>query len=105
MSLRELKFSNQIQEEQVKSVYHKNFNYIITERVVEYAKKLKPSKRGELEIVDIHQDYLKENQFIAGGEFVFKGFLNIKNPLRIDDFGTWDPTTVLESLLKKGIKG
>ena len=32
MSLRELKFSNQIQEEQVKSVYHKNFNYIITER-------------------------------------------------------------------------
>ena len=32
MSLRELKFSNQIQEEQIKSVYHKNFNYIITER-------------------------------------------------------------------------
>ena len=32
MSLRELKFSNQIQEEQVKSVYHKNFNYVITER-------------------------------------------------------------------------
>ena len=32
MSLRELKFSDQIQEEQVKSVYHKNFNYIVTER-------------------------------------------------------------------------
>ena len=32
MSLRELKFSNQIQEEKVKSVYHKNFNYIVTER-------------------------------------------------------------------------
>ena len=32
MSLRELKFSNQIQEEQVRSVYHKNFNYIVTER-------------------------------------------------------------------------
>ena len=32
MSLRELKFSNQIQEDQIKSVYHKNFNYIITER-------------------------------------------------------------------------
>ena len=32
MSLRELKFSDQIQEEQIKSVYHKNFNYIITER-------------------------------------------------------------------------
>ena len=32
MSLRELKFSNQIQEEQIKSVYHKNFNYIVTER-------------------------------------------------------------------------
>ena len=32
MSLRELKFSTQIKEEQVKSVYHKNFNYIVTER-------------------------------------------------------------------------
>ena len=32
MSLRELKFSDQIQEEQVKSVYHKNFNYVVTER-------------------------------------------------------------------------
>ena len=32
MSLRELKFSNQIQEDQIKSVYHKNFNYIVTER-------------------------------------------------------------------------
>ena len=32
MSLRELKFSDQIQEEQVKSVYHKNFNYIVRER-------------------------------------------------------------------------
>ena len=32
MSLRELKFSNQVQEEQVKSVYHKNFNYVVTER-------------------------------------------------------------------------
>ena len=32
MSLRELKFSDQIQEEQIKSVYHKNFNYIVTER-------------------------------------------------------------------------
>ena len=31
MSLRELKFSDQIQEEQVKSVYHKNFNYVVTD--------------------------------------------------------------------------
>ena len=32
MSLRDLKFSNQIKEEQIKSFYHKNFNYIVTER-------------------------------------------------------------------------
>tara|TARA_Y100000741_G_scaffold340787_1_gene302619 strand:+ start:96 stop:968 length:873 start_codon:yes stop_codon:yes gene_type:complete len=36
--------------------------YFYDKHSVEYAKKLKPSKRGELEIVDIHQDYLKNNQ-------------------------------------------
>ena len=36
--------------------------YFYDKNSVKYAKKLKPSKRGELEIVDIHQDYLKENQ-------------------------------------------
>jgi len=36
--------------------------YFYDKNSVEYTKKLKPSKRGELEIVDIHQDYLKNNQ-------------------------------------------
>ena len=36
--------------------------YFYDKNAVKYAKKNKPSKRGELEIVDIHQDYLKENQ-------------------------------------------
>ena len=35
--------------------------------------------------------------------YTFKGFLNIKNPLRLLDFGTWDPATVLQSLLNRGI--
>ncbi len=54
-------------------------------------------------------DQLTIDTYIANKEaypseyYTFKGFLNIKNPLRINDFGTWDPTIVLESLLKKGI--
>ena len=36
--------------------------YFYDKNSVQYAKKIKPSKRGELEIVDIHQNYLKENQ-------------------------------------------
>ena len=36
--------------------------YFYDKNSVQYAKKLKPSKRGELEIVDIHQYYLKEKQ-------------------------------------------
>ena len=47
--------------------------------------------------------YIANKQAYPSEYYTFKGFLNIKNPLRINDFGTWDPTTVLESLLKKGI--
>lgn len=36
--------------------------YIYDSRVVEVAKKLKPSKRGELEIVDLHNWYLKRGE-------------------------------------------
>ena len=47
--------------------------------------------------------YIANKQAYPADYYTFKGFLNIKNPLRLTDFGTWDPTTVLESLLKKGI--
>jgi len=36
--------------------------YTFDSRVVEYAKNLKPSERGELEIVDLHNIYLKNNE-------------------------------------------
>jgi len=36
--------------------------YFYDKNSVQYSKKLKPSKRGELEIADVHQNYLKENQ-------------------------------------------
>mgnify|MGYP003132753047 CR=1 FL=1 len=54
-------------------------------------------------------DQLTIDTYIANKEaypseyYTFKGFLNIKNPLRIDDFGTWDPETVLNFLLRKDI--
>jgi glucose-1-phosphate thymidylyltransferase len=35
--------------------------YFYDNKVIEYAKQIKPSKRGELEITDIHKKYLEEN--------------------------------------------
>jgi hypothetical protein len=48
-------------------------------------------------------DYFKENQFIAGGEFVFKGFLNIKNPYRMPDMLSWDEDAMIAYMLEDGI--
>ena len=39
--------------------------YFFDNKVVEYAKKLKPSKRGEIEIVDLLNFYKKRNQLYA----------------------------------------
>jgi glucose-1-phosphate thymidylyltransferase len=50
--------------------------YLYDHRVVEVAKKLKPSARGELEIVDVHNWYLKKNELkvsIVGGEWIDAG--------------------------------
>ncbi|MBP6913628.1 MAG: NTP transferase domain-containing protein [Candidatus Levybacteria bacterium] len=40
--------------------------YIYDNKVLEYAKKLKPSERGELEIVDLHNEYLKRGELEVG---------------------------------------
>jgi glucose-1-phosphate thymidylyltransferase len=39
--------------------------YFFDKKVVEYAKKLKPSKRGELEIIDLLRNYKKNNKLKA----------------------------------------
>ena len=73
MSLRELKFSDQIQEEQVKYVYQKNFNYIITERYYFQQRWLQSAynrfKDFDKYLILIH---LVHRTFKAYGEFQIK---------------------------------
>ncbi|MBA1337333.1 MAG: glucose-1-phosphate thymidylyltransferase [Pelagibacterales bacterium] len=45
--------------------------YFFDKNVVKYAKKLKPSKRGELEIIDVLKSYLKANKLNL--EFIGRG--------------------------------
>ena len=45
--------------------------YFFDKKVVNYAKKLKPSKRGELEIIDLINKYKKNNKLSA--EFIGRG--------------------------------
>jgi len=45
--------------------------YFFDNKVIEYSKKLKPSKRGELEITDLLKKYLKRNRLKA--EFLGRG--------------------------------
>ena len=73
MSLRELKFSNQIQEEQVKSVYHKNFNYVITERFY-FQQQWLFNAYGRFKDFDKYLIliYLLQKTFKAYGEFQIK---------------------------------
>ncbi len=50
--------------------------YIYDNRVTEIAKKVKPSKRGEIEITDLHNWYLKRNELKVGmihGEWLDAG--------------------------------
>jgi len=50
--------------------------YLYDKRVVEVAKTLKPSARGELEIVDLHNWYLKEDELevaLVKGEWIDAG--------------------------------
>ena len=59
--------------------------YFYDNRVVKYAKNLKPSARGELEITDLHRIYLEENQLNV--ELLGQGF-------------TWLDTGTHESLVE-----
>tara|TARA_B100001057_G_scaffold387356_1_gene394502 strand:- start:158 stop:1030 length:873 start_codon:yes stop_codon:yes gene_type:complete len=45
--------------------------YFFDKKVIDYAKKLKPSKRGELEIIDLIEQYRKKNKLTA--EFIGRG--------------------------------
>lgn len=70
---------------QPKSQYASAGLYIFDNRVKEIAKNLKPSARGELEITDVHRDYL------ANGELDVRIFT-----------GEWLDTGTFDSLLEAG---
>lgn len=60
--------------------------YVYDNRVVKFTKSLKPSKRGELEIIDLHKKYLKLDELDV--EFIK---------------GKWFDAGSFDSLLKAGI--
>lgn len=64
--------------------------YVYDNRVVEIAKKLKPSARNELEIVDIHNAYLKMNELKV---VVFEGIW--------EDAGTFDSLLRVSNYMAK----
>lgn len=67
--------------------------YIFDNNVVEYAKNLKPSPRGELEIVDLHNKYLSEEKLDVN---IIEGMW--------EDAGTFDSLLRVNNLVADKIK-
>ena len=68
--------------------------YIYDKRVVEVAKNLKPSARGETEIVDLHNWYLKRGELevaVVRGEWI--------------DAGTFDSLLRAQNFAKEKMQG
>ena len=84
----------------IKSNYAVTGLYFFDNKVVEYTKKLKPSKRGELEIIDLLNIYKKKNKLKS--EFIGRGasWLDAGN---INDF--YDATNFIETIEnRQGLK-
>ncbi len=72
--------------EKPKSDYAAVGMYIFDNRVVKFAEELKPSDRGEVEIVDLHNEYLRRDE------------------LEVDVIdGIWEDAGTFDSLLRAGI--
>lgn len=67
--------------------------YIYDNRVVEYAKNLKPSARGELEIVDLHNKYLTKGELDVN---IIEGMW--------EDAGTFDSLLRVNNLVAQKVK-
>ena len=67
--------------------------YVYDNRVIEVAKSLKPSKRGELEITDLHNWYLKRGELKVD---IVKGYWR--------DAGTFDALLDVSNWAKSGIE-
>lgn len=67
--------------------------YIYDNRVIEFAKSLKPSKRGELEIVDLHNKYLELGELDVN---IIEGMW--------EDAGTFDSLLRVNNLIAEKVK-
>ena len=74
--------------------------YFFDKNVVKYAKKLKPSKRGELEIVDLLNEYKKKNKLSA--DFIGRGGAWLDTGSMDDYYKTIDFVYAVEN--RQGLK-